>query len=139
MTEEVADHRARLEHSAEELQQINAALEERRRLHETILQSLSASSRLDERSNVTMINEAAMQCCKSVGEAPITGAGAGGFAARVNSARSCSRAPPGCDRFLQEFISRSPIRLAWTHRSPSSLPCPARQARCAAPSSSSRI
>lgn len=73
MTEEVADHRSRLEHSAEELQQINAALEERRRYIETILESLSAGViSLDADANVTMINEAARQLLR-VEHDPISG------------------------------------------------------------------
>ncbi|MDX2031692.1 MAG: ATP-binding protein [Blastocatellia bacterium] len=73
MTEEVADHRSRLEHSAEELQQINAALEERRRYIETILESLSAGViSLDAEANVTMINEAARQLLR-VEQEPISG------------------------------------------------------------------
>ncbi len=73
MTEEVADHRARLEHLADELQHSNAALEERRRYIETILQSLSAGViSLDENASVTMINEAARQLLH-IGTAPVSG------------------------------------------------------------------
>ncbi len=61
MTEELSENRRRLELSTEELQLSNAALEERRRYIETVMQSLSAGViSLDENSNVTMINEAAL-------------------------------------------------------------------------------
>ena len=60
MTAELSENRRRLEQSASELQLINAALEERRRYIETVMQSLSAGVvSLDEKRNVTMINEAA--------------------------------------------------------------------------------
>ncbi|HEX5080851.1 MAG TPA: ATP-binding protein, partial [Blastocatellia bacterium] len=60
MTAELLENRSRLEQSASELQMINAALEERRRYIETVMQSLSAGVvSLDENRNVTMINEAA--------------------------------------------------------------------------------
>ncbi|MCI0524760.1 MAG: ATP-binding protein, partial [Acidobacteria bacterium] len=60
MTAELAENRRRLEQSASDLQTINAALEERRRYIETVMQSLSAGVvSLDENRNVTMINEAA--------------------------------------------------------------------------------
>jgi PAS domain S-box-containing protein len=60
MTAELLENRRRLEQSASELQMINAALEERRRYIETVMQSLSAGVvSLDENRNVTMINEAA--------------------------------------------------------------------------------
>jgi PAS domain S-box-containing protein len=60
MTAELSENRRRLEQSASELQLINAALEERRRYIETVMQSLSAGVvSLDEDRNVTMINEAA--------------------------------------------------------------------------------
>jgi len=60
MTAELSENRRRLEKSASELQMINAALEERRRYIETVMQSLSAGVvSLDEDRNVTMINEAA--------------------------------------------------------------------------------
>ncbi|HZF37941.1 MAG TPA: ATP-binding protein [Blastocatellia bacterium] len=60
MTAELSENRHRLEKSASELQMINAALEERRRYIETVMQSLSAGVvSLDEDRNVTMINEAA--------------------------------------------------------------------------------
>jgi PAS domain S-box-containing protein len=62
MTAELAENRRRLELSAADLQMSNAALEERRRYIETVMQSLSAGViSLDENSNVTMINEAARQ------------------------------------------------------------------------------
>ena len=60
MTAELYENRRRLEQSASELQLINAALEERRRYIETVMQSLSAGVvSLDENRSVTMINEAA--------------------------------------------------------------------------------
>lgn len=60
MTAELAENRRRLEQSASDLQMSNAALEERRRYIETVMQSLSAGViSLDEHRNVTMINEAA--------------------------------------------------------------------------------
>jgi two-component system, NtrC family, nitrogen regulation sensor histidine kinase NtrY len=60
MTAELSENRRRLVQSASELQLINAALEERRRYIETVMQSLSAGVvSLDENRNVTMINEAA--------------------------------------------------------------------------------
>jgi len=60
MTAELSENRRRLEQSASELQMINAALEERRRYIETVMQSLSAGViSLDENRSVTMINEAA--------------------------------------------------------------------------------
>jgi two-component system nitrogen regulation sensor histidine kinase NtrY len=62
MTAEISENRQRLEHSASELQSINAALDERRHYIETVLQSLSAGViSLDEKGDVTMINEAARQ------------------------------------------------------------------------------
>jgi two-component system nitrogen regulation sensor histidine kinase NtrY len=62
MTAELAENRHRLEQSAEDLQQSNASLDERRRYIEAILQSLSAGViSLDENANVTTINEAAMK------------------------------------------------------------------------------
>ncbi|MGH9848770.1 MAG: ATP-binding protein, partial [Blastocatellia bacterium] len=62
MTAELAENRRRLEQSAADLQMTNAALEERRRYIETVMQSLSAGViSLDENSHVTMINEAARQ------------------------------------------------------------------------------
>ncbi|MCI0388237.1 MAG: ATP-binding protein [Acidobacteria bacterium] len=62
MTAELAENRRRLEQSAAEQQLSNAALEERRRYIETVMQSLSAGVvSLDEYRNVTMINEAARQ------------------------------------------------------------------------------
>jgi len=61
MTAELSENRRRLERSASELQMINAALEERRRYIETVMQSLSAGVvSFDENRNVTMINEAAV-------------------------------------------------------------------------------
>ncbi|MGH9752344.1 MAG: sensor histidine kinase, partial [Blastocatellia bacterium] len=60
MTAELSENRRRLEQSASDLQLSNAALEERRRYIETVMQSLSAGVvSLDENRNVTMINEAA--------------------------------------------------------------------------------
>ncbi len=60
MTAELSENRRRLEQSASELHVINAALEERRRYIETVMQSLSAGVvSLDEYRNVIMINEAA--------------------------------------------------------------------------------
>ncbi len=60
MTAELSENRRRLEQSTSELQLSNAALEERRRYIETVMQSLSAGVvSLDENRNVTMINEAA--------------------------------------------------------------------------------
>jgi PAS domain S-box-containing protein len=60
MTAELAENRRRLEQSASDLQTSNAALEERRRYIETVMQSLSAGVvSLNEARNVTMINEAA--------------------------------------------------------------------------------
>jgi len=62
ITAELAENRCRLEQSASDLQMSNAALEERRRYIETVMQSLSAGVvSLDENRNVTMINEAARQ------------------------------------------------------------------------------
>jgi len=62
MTAELAENRSRLEQSTADLQMTNAALEERRRYIETVMQSLSAGViSLDENSHVTMINEAARQ------------------------------------------------------------------------------
>ena len=60
MTAELAENRRRLEQSADDLQLSNAALEERRRYIETVMQSLSAGVvSLDDNRSVTMINEAA--------------------------------------------------------------------------------
>ncbi len=62
MTAELAENRSRLEQSTADLQMSNAALEERRRYIETVMQSLSAGViSLDENNHVTMINEAARQ------------------------------------------------------------------------------
>ncbi|MGE0129105.1 MAG: ATP-binding protein [Blastocatellales bacterium] len=62
MTAELGENRRRLEQSAADLQTINAALEDRRRYIETVMQSLSAGVvSLDENRNVTMINGAARQ------------------------------------------------------------------------------
>lgn len=65
MTAELAENRRRLEQSASDLQMSNAALEERRRYIETVMQSLSAGVvSLNENRNVTMINQAARQLLK---------------------------------------------------------------------------
>jgi len=73
MTAEVAEHRQRLELSAEELQQSNAALDERRSYIEAILQSLSAGViSLDENGSVTTINDAARDLLK-IEQPPATG------------------------------------------------------------------
>jgi PAS domain S-box-containing protein len=73
MTAELSENRRRLEQSASELQLINAALEERRRYIETVMQSLSAGVvSLDENRNVTMINEAARRLLR-VERAPRAG------------------------------------------------------------------
>jgi two-component system, NtrC family, nitrogen regulation sensor histidine kinase NtrY len=62
MTADLAENSRRLEQSAEDLQQINASLDERRRYIEAVLQSLSAGViSLDENANVTTINEAALK------------------------------------------------------------------------------
>jgi len=73
MTAEVAENRQRLELSAEELQQSNAALDERRSYIEAILQSLSAGViSLDENGSVTTINDAARDLLK-IEQPPATG------------------------------------------------------------------
>ncbi|MCI0337306.1 MAG: ATP-binding protein [Acidobacteria bacterium] len=73
MTAELAENRHRLEQSADDLQQSNAALDERRRYIEAILQSLSAGViSLDENANVTTINEAALRLLRIEGT-PVTG------------------------------------------------------------------
>jgi len=73
MTAELSENRQRLELSTEELQQINAALDERRGYIEAILQSLSAGViSLDENGNVTTINDAAQELLK-IESAPPTG------------------------------------------------------------------
>lgn len=73
MTAEISENRQRLEHSASELQSINAALDERRHYIETVLQSLSAGViSLDETGGVTMINEAARQMLR-IEEQPVIG------------------------------------------------------------------
>lgn len=73
MTSELGENRRRLELSAEELQQSNAALDERRGYIEAILQSLSAGViSLDENGNVTTLNEAARELLR-IGEQPVTG------------------------------------------------------------------
>lgn len=62
MTAELGEKRQRLELSTEELQQSNAALDERRNYIEAILQSLSAGViSLDENGDVTTINDAATE------------------------------------------------------------------------------
>src|SRR5262249_6063925 len=62
MTAELAENRSRLERSAAELQQINAALDERRRYIEAVLESLSAGViSLDEHNRVTTINSASLR------------------------------------------------------------------------------
>ncbi|MBO0723614.1 MAG: HAMP domain-containing protein, partial [Blastocatellia bacterium] len=62
MTAELAENRRRLEQSKEDLQLINASLDERRRYIEAVLQSLSAGViSLDENAKVTTINEAALK------------------------------------------------------------------------------
>jgi PAS domain S-box-containing protein len=69
MTAELAENRRRLERSASDLQMNNAALEERRRYIETVMQSLSAGVvSLDEARNVTMINGAARRLLRIDGE-----------------------------------------------------------------------
>jgi two-component system, NtrC family, nitrogen regulation sensor histidine kinase NtrY len=71
MTAELSENRRRLEQSASELQMINAALEERRRYIETVMQSLSAGVvSLDENRNVTMINEAARRLLRVERDGP---------------------------------------------------------------------
>ncbi len=73
MTAELSENRARLELSAAELQRSNAALDERRRYIETILQSLSAGViSLDEHANVTTINDAAQELLR-LAQTPMTG------------------------------------------------------------------
>ncbi len=73
MTSELGENRRRLELSAEELQQSNAALDERRGYIEAILQSLSAGViSLDENGNVTTLNEAARELLR-IGEQSVTG------------------------------------------------------------------
>jgi PAS domain S-box-containing protein len=72
MTSELAESRSRLEQSASDLQTTNAALDERRRYIETVMQSLSAGVvSLDETRKVTMINEAARRLLRiDRGQAP---------------------------------------------------------------------
>ena len=73
MTAELAENRSRLERSAAELQQINAALDERRRYIEAVLQSLSAGViSLDEHNRVTTINSAALRLLR-LESTPTTG------------------------------------------------------------------
>lgn len=73
MTSELAENRQRLEFSAEELQQSNAALDERRGYIEAILQSLSAGViSLDENGNVTTLNDAARELLR-ISEESVTG------------------------------------------------------------------
>ncbi|HKQ78508.1 MAG TPA: ATP-binding protein [Blastocatellia bacterium] len=72
MTAELAENRRRLEQSAAELQVSNAALEERRRYIETVMQSLSAGVvSLDQNRSVTMINEAARRMLRIEQEQPV--------------------------------------------------------------------
>jgi PAS domain S-box-containing protein len=72
MTAELAENRSRIEQSSLELHQSNTALEERRHYIETVMQSLSAGViSLDENSNVTMINEAALKLLR-IEQTPIT-------------------------------------------------------------------
>jgi two-component system nitrogen regulation sensor histidine kinase NtrY len=74
MTAELGENRRRLEHSTAELQQTNAALDERRRYIEAILQSLSAGViSLDEHNHVTTINAAALRLLR-LDEVPAAGA-----------------------------------------------------------------
>jgi PAS domain S-box-containing protein len=62
MTRELNENRQRIEHSAAELQASNAALGERRRYIEAVLESLSAGVvSLDESDHVTTINSAALR------------------------------------------------------------------------------
>ncbi|MFN0110218.1 MAG: ATP-binding protein [Blastocatellia bacterium] len=73
MTSELAENRQRLELSAEELQQSNSALDERRGYIEAVLQSLSAGViSLDENGNVTTLNEAARELLR-ISEPSVTG------------------------------------------------------------------
>ena len=73
MTSELGENRHRLELSAEELQQSNAALDERRGYIEAILQSLSAGViSLDENGNVTTLNDAARELLR-ISEQLVTG------------------------------------------------------------------
>ncbi len=73
MTSELGENRQRLELSAEELQQSNAALDERRGYIEAILQSLSAGViSLDENGNVTTLNDAARELLR-ISEQFVTG------------------------------------------------------------------
>nr|MBP6823090.1 PAS domain-containing protein [Acidobacteriota bacterium] len=73
MTSELAENRQRLELSAEELQQSNSALDERRAYIEAILQSLSAGViSLDETGNVTTLNDAARELLR-IGDQAVTG------------------------------------------------------------------
>ncbi|MGH9799188.1 MAG: sensor histidine kinase, partial [Blastocatellia bacterium] len=73
MTSELGENRQRLELSATELQQSNAALDERRGYIEAVLQSLSAGViSLDENGNVTTLNDAAKELLR-IGEQSVTG------------------------------------------------------------------
>jgi PAS domain S-box-containing protein len=73
MTSELAENRQRLELSAEELQQSNSALDERRAYIEAVLQSLSAGViSLDETGNVTTLNDAARELLR-IGDQLVTG------------------------------------------------------------------
>ena len=74
MTAELAENRHHLEQSANELQQTNAALDERRRYIEAVLQSLSAGViSLDEHNGVTTINAAALRLLR-LEQTPVAGA-----------------------------------------------------------------
>jgi PAS domain S-box-containing protein len=68
MTTELAESRHRLEESASDLQTSNAALDERRRYTEAVLESLSAGViSLDENGRVTTINRAAVNLLRIEG------------------------------------------------------------------------
>ncbi len=68
MTNELWENRRRLEESASELQASNAALDERRRYTEAVLESLSAGVvSLDEHGRVTTINGAAVSLLRIEG------------------------------------------------------------------------
>ncbi|MEP7271069.1 MAG: ATP-binding protein [Acidobacteriota bacterium] len=68
MTTELGENRQRLEESAAELQASNAALDERRRYTEAVLESLSAGVvSLDEYGRVTTINGAAVKLLRIEG------------------------------------------------------------------------
>jgi two-component system nitrogen regulation sensor histidine kinase NtrY len=73
MTRELNENRQRIEHAAAELQASNAALAERRRYIEAVLESLSAGVvSLDESGHVTTINGAALGLLR-IEELPPTG------------------------------------------------------------------